>query len=196
MVKPSVGTAVFDPGPGPPMASLLPKVGRGGKKSDTFHLRQVSVCTGRGVGLVSEIYRRQSSGSKLVKNYLLCFDQMLFLSAAQIPQVLDSGRGMLLDTIFLFSEPRGGCECFSKNNQQFPSRTPEDHSQFLFPSVFLSVCVYTQASAAWGVFGRLLFLSSSAIIAMCSENTMTQIPDCHCELMRPINLASSWKFTE
>lgn len=96
VVKPSVGTAVFDPGPSLPMASLLPEVGRGGKKSEMFHLRQIPVCTGRGVGLVSEIYRRQSSGSKLVKNYLLCFEQMLFLSAAQIPQVLDSGRGMFL----------------------------------------------------------------------------------------------------
>ena len=96
MVKPSVGTAVFDPGPSLPMASLLPEVGRGGKKSEMFHMRQIPVCTGRGVGLVSEISRRQSSGSKLVKNYLLCFEQMLFLSAAQIPQVLDSGRGMFL----------------------------------------------------------------------------------------------------
>ena len=140
----------------PTYGLLTAKVGRGGTKSEMFHLRQIPVCTGRGVGLVSEIYRRQSSGSKLVKNYLLCFEQMLFLSAAQIPQVLDSGRGMLLDTIFLFSEPRGGWECFTKNIQQFPPGTPEDHSQFLFPSVFLSVCVYTQASAAWGVFGRLL----------------------------------------
>ena len=96
MVKPAVGTAVFDPGHGLPMASLLPEVERGGMKSETFHLRQVSVCTAREVGLVSEICRRQSSGSKLVKNHLLCFEQILFLSAAQIPQVLDSGKGMLL----------------------------------------------------------------------------------------------------
>ena len=96
VVKPAVGIAGFDAGPGPPMASLLPEVGRAGKKSEMFPLRQTPVCTARGVGLVSEICRRQSSGSKLVKNYLLCFEQMLFLSAAQIPQVLDSGRGMLL----------------------------------------------------------------------------------------------------
>lgn len=66
VVKPAVGTAVFDPGPGPPPASLLPEVGGGGMKSETFHLRQVPVCTARGVGLVSEIcgetkFRQQAS---------------------------------------------------------------------------------------------------------------------------------------
>lgn len=57
VVKPAVGTAVFDPGSGLPTASLLPEVGRGVIKSETFHLRQVPVCTARGVSLVSEICR-------------------------------------------------------------------------------------------------------------------------------------------
>ena len=92
VVKPAVGTAVFDPGPGPPPASLLPEVGGGGMKSETSHLRQVPVCTLEELAWCLRSVGRQSSVNKLLKNYLLCFEQVLFLSAAQIPQVLDSGR--------------------------------------------------------------------------------------------------------
>ena len=92
VVKPAVGTAFFDPGPGPPLACLLPEVGGGGTKSETSHLRQVLVCTLEELAWCLRPVGRQSSGNKLLKNYLLCFEQMLFLSAAQIPHVLDSGK--------------------------------------------------------------------------------------------------------
>lgn len=130
-------TAVLTACPGP--LSFLCDGGEVEMKSETFHLRhsqcvQLEDLASFELASLSST-RRQSSDSWpffFFFSDLLSFEQILFSSAPQLPQVLDSGRRMMPERrsghpYCLYSLGLG-MGMFSKYNKQFASQTPEDQA--------------------------------------------------------------------